>query len=320
MKSIFQNKWAVLGFATLCALLWGSAFPVLKISNVELNISANDTIAQIVFAGMRFLLAGLILLVYLFFTNRKLLKIKRSQIFIVIVFGLIQTSLQYYFFYNGLAKVSGMQGALLTSSGTFLAVILAHFYYKNDHLDWKKSLGIITGFAGIILTNWGQSFEFQFQFTGEGFMILAGLTTAITTIMAKELAVDIHPITLTGWQLTLGALVLLIIGVPQLTPSAITFTPFGWGLLVYAAFLSSVAFALWTTILKYNKAGKVSIYNFLTPVFGALLSAILVPGERLNLMIIAAIVLVAFGIIIMNLREPRKELDSSKTVMKRKIS
>ena len=300
MKSIFQNKWAVIGFAAICAFLWGSAFPVLKLSNVELNINSSDPIAQIVFAGIRFLLAGFLLLVYLFFTNRKRLIVKRSHILIVILFGMIQTSLQYYFFYNGLAKVSGMQGALLTSSGTFLAVILAHFYYKNDHLNWKKFIGILTGFAGIILANWGQSFQFQFHFTGEGFMILAGLTSAVTTIMAKELATDIHPVTLTGWQLTIGAVLLLLIGAPQLQEQAITFTPFGWGLLIYAALLSSIAFALWTTILKYNQAGKVSIYNFLTPVFGALLSAILVPGESLNLSIIAAIALVAVGIIIMN--------------------
>ena len=74
MKSIFQNKWAVIGFAAICAFLWGSAFPVLKISNIELQIASDDTIAQIVFAGIRFLLAGLILLVFLLFTNRKRLK------------------------------------------------------------------------------------------------------------------------------------------------------------------------------------------------------------------------------------------------------
>ena len=92
MKSIFQNKWAVIGFAAICAFLWGSAFPVLKISNIELQIASDDTIAQIVFAGIRFLLAGLILLVFLLFTNRKRLKVKRSHIFIVILFGFIQTA------------------------------------------------------------------------------------------------------------------------------------------------------------------------------------------------------------------------------------
>lgn len=297
---MFQKRWGVLAIAVVCTFLWGSAFPVLKLSNTELQIAAHDPIAQIVFAGMRFLLAGLILLGFIFFTKRSQLKVKRAQLGVLILFGIIQTAVQYYFFYIGLANVSGIQGAILSSSGIFLAVILAHFYYKNDHLNRKKALGILAGFAGIIIANWGQEFQFDFQLMGEGFMILAGLTSAVATIMTKELANDISPVTLTGWQLTIGAILLLIIGVPQLEEGAMMFTGFGWGLLMYAAILSSIAFALWTTVLKYNKAGEVSIYHFLTPVFGTILSAWLVPGESLNLMVVAAIGFVAFGIVMMN--------------------
>ncbi|WP_394233368.1 DMT family transporter [Niallia oryzisoli] len=302
---MFQNKWAVIGIAIICSVLWGSAFPVLKISYIELQLAANDTMAQIVFAGLRFLMAGLILLLFLFFTNRNHLLVKRSHILILLLFGTIQTAVQYFFFYNGLSRVSGMQGAILSSCGTFLAVILAHFYYRDDHINWKKTIGLIAGFAGIIAANWGQEFQFHFHWSGEGFMILSGLTSAVTTIMTKELASDIHPVTLTGWQLTIGSLVLLIIGIPQLGEHSITFTPIGWGLLIYAALLSSVAFALWTTILKYNKAGEMSIYSFLTPVFGAILSAIFIPGESFNQYIVAALSLVAVGIIAINYRGER---------------
>ena len=85
-----------------------------------------------VFAGIRFLLAGLIILVFLFLTNRKHVFVKRSQIPVLILLGFFQTAIDYYFFYNGLGKVSGMQGSILSSSETFLTVILAHFFYKND--------------------------------------------------------------------------------------------------------------------------------------------------------------------------------------------
>lgn len=318
MKSYFQNKWGVLGIAIICTLLWGSAFPVLKLSNTELQIAADDPIAQIVFAGMRFLLAGLILLVFLFITNRSQLKVKRSHLLILILFGTIQTALQYYFFYIGLSKVSGMQGSILSSSGIFLAVILAHFYYKDDHMNWKKSIGVLAGFAGIIIANWGQDLQLSFQLTGEGYMILAGLTSAVATIMTKELATDISPVTLTGWQLTIGAILLLLIGVPQLSEHAIIFTGYGWGLLIYAAFLSSIAFALWTAVLKYNKAGEVSIYHFLTPVFGTILSAWFIPGEHFNLMTIVAIGFVAYGIIIMN--HSKKQVAPHPTNVTKKIS
>jgi drug/metabolite transporter (DMT)-like permease len=297
---MFQNKWSVIGIAIFCSVLWGSAFPVLKISNQELQLPANEPIAQIVFAGIRFLLAGMMILCLVFITNRKLLFVKRKQFFILILLGFIQTAVQYFFFYNGLEKVSGMQGAILSSSGTFLTVLLAHFYYKNDQMDVKKTIGLIAGFAGIILVNWGQEISFSFQWTGEGFMIMSGLTSAIATIMAKELARDIHPFTLTGWQLSVGALLLLLIGLPQYQDNMITFTPFGLALLLYAALLSAVAFALWYSILKYNKAGEISIYKFLTPVSGAVLSAMFIPGESFNPTIIFALMLVAAGIFVVN--------------------
>lgn len=305
MKRILTTKWIVISIAIFCSILWGSAFPVLKVSYTELQMAADDTIAKVVFAGMRFFLAGIMLLVGLFFVNRGAIKVQMRRIPVLVLFGVVQTALQYFFFYNGLAKTSGMQGAILVSGGTFFTVLLAHYFYVNDKMDLPKVIGLVTGFAGIIVANWGQELELSFQFTGEGYMILAGLTGAIGTIMAKELAVGIHPFSLTGWQLTIGAGLMLLIGVPQLQPNAMTFTSLGLGLFLYSAVLSAVAFALWYSILKYNKAGEISIYKFATPVSGAILSAIFIPGEQLTMFIIAALILVAIGFIAINYKPKR---------------
>ncbi|HLS61704.1 MAG TPA: DMT family transporter [Virgibacillus sp.] len=300
MKKYLTTKWIVISIAILCSVLWGSAFPVLKVSYEELGMATNDTIAKIVLAGMRFLLAGLMLLAGLFIMNRKALRIRRKQLPVLILFGIVQTALQYYFFYNGLAKTSGMQGAILVSSGTFFTVLLAHYFYVNDRMNWQKLVGLLAGFTGIIVANWGSSFQLNFQMTGEGYMILAALTGAVGTIMAKEMALDIHPFALTGWQLTIGSLVMLLVGLPQLQTNAMIFTPLGWWLFIYSAFLSAIAFALWYSILKYNKAGEISIYKFATPVSGAILSALFIPGEKLTVFIVGALLLVAIGFVAIN--------------------
>ncbi|MFU0789282.1 DMT family transporter [Cerasibacillus sp. JNUCC 74] len=303
MNQVLKNKWVVVGIAVFCSILWGSAFPVLKVSYEELQMAADDTIAKIVLAGMRFLLAGIMILVGLLIVNRKYLMVTKRQLFFLTIFGFIQTGLQYFFFYNGLANVSGMQGAILISSGTFFTVVLAHFFYTNDRLNWNKAIGLVAGFTGIIVANWGQELQLSFQLTGEGYMILSGLTGAIGTIMAKELAVGIHPFALTGWQLTIGSGIMLIVGVPQLSDHAMTFTTLGWWLFIYSAVLSAAAFALWYSILKYNKAGEISMYKFLTPVSGAVLSAVFIPEEKLTIFIISALVLVAMGIISVNYKK-----------------
>ena len=314
MKGIFENKWSVIGIAILCSVLWGSAFPVIKVSYDELQMASDDIIAKIVFAGIRFLLAGIIVLVILLLMDAKQILVTRRQFFILIILGVVQTALQYFFFYNGLAKVTGMQGSILSSSGAFFTVLIAHFYYKNDRLNWKKAIGLIAGFTGIVVANWGQQLELNFRLDGEGYMILAAITTAIATIMVKELATGIHPFAITGWQLSLGAIVMLIVGVPQLNEGAIVFTPLGWGLYIYSALLSAVAFALWYSILKYNNAGEISMYKFIIPVSGTILSALFIPGEELNFFIFIAMALVAVGIIAVNYKGKKKvSLDSHQT-------
>src|SRR5690625_2183577 len=300
MQKYLTTKWIVISIAIFCSILWGSAFPVLKVSYEELQMGADDTIAKIVFAGYRFFLAGLILLIGLFITNRKALLLTKRQIPILLLFGVIQTALQYFFFYNGLANTTGMKGAILTASGTFFTVLIAHYFYVNDRMTWQKVIGLIAGFTGVVLANWGQGFQFSFQFTGEGYMILSALMGAIGMILAKELAIGIHPFALTGWQLTFGSLMMLIVGLPQLSENALVFTPLGTGLLLYSALLSAVAFALWYSLLKYNKAGEVSIYKFATPVSGAILSALFIPSEKLTVYIIGAMILVALGFIAVN--------------------
>lgn len=89
MNRFLTNKWAVISIAIFCSILWGSAFPALKVSYVELNMIPDDAMAKVVFAGMRFLLAGLILLIGMLIVRRKSLLVTRRQIAVLILFGLI---------------------------------------------------------------------------------------------------------------------------------------------------------------------------------------------------------------------------------------
>lgn len=306
MKRFLTNQWIVISIAIFCSILWGSAFPALKVSYIELNLPADDPMAKVVFAGIRFFLAGLILIIGMLMINRTALLVTRRQFMVLILFGFIQTALQYFFFYNGLANTTGIQGAILTSSGTFFTVLLAHYFYVNDKMSWQKTIGLLAGFTGIIVANWGQGLELSFSLTGEGFMIIAALTNAIGTIMAKELAVGIHPVVLTGWQLSFGGLMMLGVGIPTMDEGAITFTPFGIGLLIYLALISAIAFALWVSLLKYNKAGELSIYKLAIPISGVFLSTAFIPGETLTWLMLCALMLVVIGFIAVNYNKKPK--------------
>ncbi|MDR3542491.1 MAG: DMT family transporter [Desulfosporosinus sp.] len=294
------NKYWVVAIALFCSVLWGSAFPVLKVSYAELGMAPDDRSAIIVFAGIRFFLASLLIFALIIVGIRQSPKVKWKMLPQLFLLGLLQISLQYFFFYNGLAHTSGMKGAILSSSSIFFVVVFAHFVYANDNLDRRKIIGLIAGFTGIVLINSGQHFTFDFSWQGEGYIILSGLVSALGTILAKRLSKEVHPFVLTGWQMLLGSLLLIAVGLPGLKPHALVFTNKAFYLLLYSAFLSATAFSLWNAILKHNKAGKITVYQFMIPVAGAILSALFIPGERFSLNMLMALVLVALGVIVVN--------------------
>ncbi len=303
-KKILTNRLGIFLVAVLSCTLWGSAFPVLKISFTEMQLIPANALDKTVFAGMRFLLASCFIFIFCkVFLRVRLINhsIKNKIGFKVILLGLFQTSLLYYFFYNGLAYTTGMKGAVLSSIGSFFVVIFAHFLYRNDRMNYKKGLGLLLGFAGILFVNWGKEFSWVFSFRGEGYMIISGLVSAVGTLLAKELSKESHPFLITAWQMFIGSLFLLLFGWSRVTAVIMKFTPLTVILFIYAAFLSATAFSLWYALLKYNKAGEVTLYKFLIPVSGTILSTLFIPGEKLTLSMFVGLLFVSMGILMINL-------------------
>lgn len=299
-RELLTKKSSVILIAIFCSILWGSAFPVLKISYDKLKIFPEDIYSKILFAGLRFFIASILIFIIVIFFLKISIKINKKSLRLLLILGLLQTSFQYFFFYNGLAYTSGIKGSILSSIGTFFVVIFAHFIYENDKMNFKKTIGLISGFLGIFLVNWGKGgFNLAFTLRGEGFLIISGLFSALGTILAKKLSDEIHPFIITAWQMFLGSIVLLIFGFSG-TENMLNFTPLTSGLLLYGSFLSATAFSLWYALLKYNRAGEIALYKFIIPVSGSFLSVILIPGESFTIYMLAALILVALGIVSVN--------------------
>jgi len=301
--------------AIICCLLWGSAFPMIKLSYAELGIKKLDVFQQILFAGYRFLLASLFLLFFLYLKNRRLLFIKGSLLSLLQI-SLFQTILQYIFFYIGISFSSGIEGSILTGSGTFFSIFLAHYMYANDRMSWNKLVGLILGFVGISLaSSTGDKLSLSIGVGGIAFL-LASFSNSFGAILTKNKAKNLDTLYLTTFQMLIGSLVLLVIG-----GSGAGFFPFHFhwlsmGYLVYLAFLSAAGFSLWNTLLKYNKVGKVSMYFFLVPVFGVLQSALLL-GEPLHAFVWISLAFVVLGIVIVNLEKQSKLTVNSHTPLSR---
>lgn len=299
-KKNFTDDNKVLFIALICTLLWGSAYPSIKIGYSIFSIAPNDIPTKLIFAGYRFIIAGILVLIFSSIINKTIKLPKRNDFFKVFLLGIFQTTLQYIFFYIGLSNTTGVNGAILNATGTFFSVIIAHYLYKNDKLNYSKVIGCIVGFLGVMIINYSKDgMNISFNVLGDGFVIISAVFGSAAAIYGKKISNNINTILVTGYQLLLGGFLLAFLGFSyggQLTG----FTLKSSALLLYMGLLSAIAFTLWTTLLKYNKVGKVSVYNFLIPIFGAVLSGIFLGENIFELKNILSLGLVSIGIYIVN--------------------
>lgn len=293
---LFSRKNVVYLCAAFCCLLWGSAYPAIKSGYEIFQIAADDIPTKIVFAGYRFLFAGMLLLLLAMAQRKPVARLSPRQFGQLTLLGLTQTSLQYIFFYIGLAFTTGVKGSIMNATGTFFSVLLAHFIYQNDKLSYNKTLGCILGFAGVMVVNFNSGLmDFSFSLLGDGSVVLAAFILSAASLYGKRISQTVDPTVMTGYQLAIGGLALVIGG--YLSGGTLTFHCLSSvAILGYLTLLSSVAFALWSILLKYNRVGMIAPFNFLIPVSGSVLSAIFLGENILEWKYAIALVLVCSGI------------------------
>jgi len=301
-KKYLTKTPVVCALALLCCMLWGSAFPCIKIGYRLFDIPSGSVSSQILFAGIRFTLAGVLTILFGSLLRKKLLIPKKSSVPMIIKLSLVQTVLQYVFFYIGLANASGVKSSIIEASNVFLAILIAALVFRYEKLTWLKILGCIVGFAGVVVINMtGEGLDAGMKLSGEGAVFLSTVAYAFSSGMIKKYSEYEDPVILSGYQFFAGGVVMAIGGAAFGGHITVSGAP-AVLLLIYLALISSVAYTLWGLLLKYNPVGKVTVFVFTNSIFGVLLSALLL-GERnqaFGLRGIIALVLVSAGIIIVN--------------------
>lgn len=307
-KEKIMTKTPVVWFgALLCCALWGSAFPCIKIGYDLFHIPSEAVASQILFAGYRFMLAGILAILLGSVLKKKWLLPKKESLGNIVKLSMLQTVAQYLFFYIGLAKTTGVKASIIEGVSVFVAIFVASLIFHQEELTAKKLIGSMIGFAGVVLVNAaGSGVSMGFRFTGEGFIFLSTVAYAFSSVCLKIYSEREDPIVLSGYQFVAGGLIMVIVGLlmgGRLTEWNVR----GVSMLLYLAAVSAVAYSLWGVLLKYNPVSKVSVFGFMNPVFGVILSAILLhEGESLGLMSILSLLLVCAGIYIVN-RKTGKE-------------
>lgn len=299
------KTWVVAAFACVCCVLWGSAIPAIKMGYRLLQVDASDVASQIVFAGVRFALAGILVLLFASIREKQLIYPDKSMIKYVIPVCFAQTVGQYFFFYIGVAHTSGVKSAIITGLGNFIAILFSCLLFRKEKLTKRKFLGCVLGFAGVVVINlMGNSLDAGITLLGDGFVFIAQLSYGMSTVLIHIFSKKVSPVILSGSQFSAGGILLILIG-SGMGGRLEHMTIAGGVLIFYLAMVSAVAYTLWSLLLTYNDVSKVAVFGFVNPLISVVLSALILGevDQAFNMGSLLALVLVCLGIYTVNMRK-----------------
>jgi len=304
-NKLLTNKVFVAAMAMLCCALWGSATPFIK-TGYKL-IRTNDNVpSTILFAGVRFFFAGVLTVLIYSIARKKFLLPKKENLKSIATVSCFQTVLQYLFFYIGLSNTTGVKGAVISGSNCFFSILCATLIFRQEKLTPKKIFACLVGFAGIVLINL-DGLSLNLNFMGDGFVLISNLAYGMSGALMKRYSDREDPVIISGYQFVMGGFVMILVGL--LTGGVITIgSATAFGVMLYLSLLSAVAYSVWGILLKNNPVSSVSIYTFMTPVFGVLLSNLMLT-EKSNvspLYLIAALILICVGIFTLNYQRKKQ--------------
>ncbi len=280
----------------------GSAFPMIKIGYELFGIT--QTSSKILFAGIRFFIAGILVLSVTSARQRRFPTIKRANITNIVLVAATYTFLQYLFFYIGLSNTSGASASIISPTSVFMAAIISHFVYPDDKLTLSKSVGTVIGFLGVLLATLANDSMGRFSFFGEGFIACSSFFFVIGSMLNKRATRIDDSFSVSSYNLLIGGAMLIISGLLG-GAEGLTITPKGILILLYLALLSAFSFTIWSSMARLYSIAKITVYNFIIPLSGSFLSAILLGDNIFRWQYLLALSLICAGIIAVN-RVPKE--------------
>ena len=303
LDRFFGQPAAAVAMAILCNVLWGAAFPFIKMGYRLFVIDAADTPSILCFAGVRFMLSALLVWVCGAALTRRPLPMPRGRVLAECCgLGLWQTAAQYFFYYSAVALLTGAMGGILNSTQSFLGVILAHFLYgKADRMTPAKALGCVLGFSGVLVVTLGN--HGGGSGLGMVYMLIASCIFTVAGPWNKAVTRRADSFSVCCLNLGVGGLALTVLGFAlggNLRPQSAAGIP----VLLFLAFISGAGYVLWALLMKNNPVSRISVFGLIIPVMNVLLSALLNGEPLFQWNYLVALVLVCGGIFLVN-RAPR---------------
>jgi len=288
--------------AILACVLWSTAFV-----GVKVGLRYSDPFS---FAGIRFMFAGLLLVPFWWRKdNRPTFGSLRQNIKVILLVSFFQTFLMYGLFYLAMTMVSGAVAAILIGASPLTAAVVAHFLVAGDTMTVPKSISLSLGMAGVVLLTvsrlpWVSPTNLA-EFTGIVLLFICTVSSAVGNVLVAKEKSTIDPVFLNSLQIFLGGFFLYLVSICQHGVQFRLYAVEYYLALLWLSFVSAVSFTLWFVLLQYPgvKVSQLNLWKFIIPVFGAIISWIVLPDESPGLFPIIGMVCIAVSIILYNITD-----------------
>ncbi len=283
-----MRKPTILDYSLLCflALIWSSAFFNIKI--------ATESFGPVTIAFLRVFLASIPLIILCNIKKIKIEVFSKDWYWFALI-GFVNLVIPFFFISYGIKAVQSNLAAILMSSTPLTSTILGHYFTKNEKFNLIKTVGVLTGFSGIvylfsdnILINENNFYSALLILLGAtGYVVGGVLTLKISNKKNENVTTSICI-----WASIILLPLTMIFEQPwNSTPSALSVIS-----VVYLGLVSTgLAWLLRFSILKKNGLIFQSQVSFLIPIFGIILGYIFLK-ELITPKIIVSVILVLIGI------------------------
>lgn len=224
---------------------------------------------------------------------------------VVALVTLFQTLINYSLFYHGLKLVPGAVGAVIVGSQPLVTAIVASMMHSEDKLTGKKIATVISGLAGVILISAGrQAFQFGTAIELVGIVMILGANAAlsVSNVIVSVKSKGMNPLVLSSSSLFIGGFILYLVSIPT---EGIPDSPFPfeyWMVLAWLSLMAAVAFSIWFKLIQRPgvKVSELNLWKFIIPIVGAILSWLIVPGEKPEWITVSGMIIIIASLILFN--------------------
>ena len=298
-EKLFKNKTAVIILALIVSALWGTLYPMIKVGYQTSEIDTKNVASIILYAGLRFFISGILLVIVLAMQKKKLALQKKDAILPILIVSFFTVILQYVLTYTGLSMIESSKSSILKQSGFLLLPCVMFLFRKDEKFSVLKVLGASLGFVSVIVLN-SKNMSF-FLGVGEIMVIVSSISSAAGQVISKHYYEKMSPAEFVGWGQLFGGLVMVVIGV-IFGGKIGRVDLISIGVLLYMCLASIGANMLWNTLIKYNDMSTLSVLKSADPLFASVFSGLLLSENVLNARFLIALVLIFCAIVLGNIK------------------